>query len=144
LLKNKKIILQINYLVFLDCFDVLMSKINLYKKNIILMHFQAKNTLKNNLYHTLKHLIISIKLVRWERVRRHNGLCLLVLVIKKGEDWYVIRHMLIVVVGTRVEFMTVVLIQWEMEEDEEGLLGWFNLGRLVGWAIRLIQFEMIC
>jgi hypothetical protein len=31
--------------MILDCFDVLILKI---KKNIILMYFQAKNTLKNN------------------------------------------------------------------------------------------------
>jgi hypothetical protein len=42
-------------LMFLDRFDVLMLKID-FKKNIILMHFQAKSTLKSILYHTPKHL----------------------------------------------------------------------------------------
>ena len=41
--------------MFLDRFDVLMLKID-FKKNIILMHFQAKSTLKSILYHTPKHL----------------------------------------------------------------------------------------
>jgi len=36
-------------------FDVLMSKI-IFKKNIILMCFGIKNTLKSNCYYTSKHL----------------------------------------------------------------------------------------
>jgi hypothetical protein len=43
--------------VFLDHFDVLMSKI-IFKKlkiYIILMHFRVKNTLKNNRYHNSKY-----------------------------------------------------------------------------------------
>jgi hypothetical protein len=41
--------------MILDCFDVLMSKINLKnKKNIIMIHLK-KNTLKNNNYHILKY-----------------------------------------------------------------------------------------
>jgi hypothetical protein len=43
--------------VFLDYFDVLISKM-IFKKNIILMHFRVKNTLKNNFNHTLKHDMI--------------------------------------------------------------------------------------
>jgi hypothetical protein len=40
--------------MFLDYFNVLMSNNNFLKikKNIILMHFQVKNTLKNNRNHT--------------------------------------------------------------------------------------------
>jgi len=38
--------------MFLDRFDALMSK--KLKKNI-LIHFQAKNTLKNNHYYNAKH-----------------------------------------------------------------------------------------
>ena len=41
--------------IFSYHFDVLMSKIIFFKKNIILMHFQVKSTLKNNHYHTFKH-----------------------------------------------------------------------------------------
>jgi hypothetical protein len=51
-------LLQINiFLVFSDYFDVLMSKIIFFKikKNIILMDFRVKSTLKNNHNHTLKH-----------------------------------------------------------------------------------------
>jgi hypothetical protein len=41
-------------LVFSDHFDVLMSKIILKKqKNIMLMYFQVKNTLKSNRNHTI-------------------------------------------------------------------------------------------
>jgi hypothetical protein len=38
---------------------MLMSKIHLkiYKKNIILIYFQEKNTLKHNIHHTSKHTI---------------------------------------------------------------------------------------
>jgi hypothetical protein len=50
--------LKLNFLVFLDRFDVLISKMNFKKwKNIILMYFQVKKTLKNNLYHTPKHSV---------------------------------------------------------------------------------------
>jgi len=41
--------------MILDCFDVLMSKINLKIKNIIMIHLKKKNTLKNNNYHILKY-----------------------------------------------------------------------------------------
>jgi len=41
--------------VFLNRFDVLVLKMIFKKNNIILMHLQAKNTLKNNGYHTPKH-----------------------------------------------------------------------------------------
>jgi hypothetical protein len=41
--------------MFLDHFHALMSKIIFLKyKNIILIHFQVKNTLKNNRNHTSK------------------------------------------------------------------------------------------
>jgi hypothetical protein len=46
-LKNK--LLQINLLVFLDCFDVLMSKLNL--KHIILIYFKKKYFEKQLLPH---------------------------------------------------------------------------------------------
>jgi hypothetical protein len=54
--------------VFLDRFNVLILKIKFKKnkKNIILMHFQMKNTLKNNLYHTSKQTSLSQK-----RTHRH-------------------------------------------------------------------------
>ena len=40
--------------MFSDHFDVLMSKI-IFLKNIILMCFEMKSTLKSNQCHTLKH-----------------------------------------------------------------------------------------
>ena len=44
------------YFMILDCFDVLMSKINLKnKKKIIMIHLKKKNILKNNNYHILKY-----------------------------------------------------------------------------------------
>jgi len=46
--------IQINFLVFLYYFDVLMLKINFKNKKIILIYFQIKNNLKINLYHILK------------------------------------------------------------------------------------------
>jgi putative ribosome biogenesis GTPase RsgA len=45
--------------VFLNYFDVLMSKIH-FKKNIILIYFQTKNTLKNNRYYKIKQTLILI------------------------------------------------------------------------------------
>jgi hypothetical protein len=40
---------KINFFMFLDCFDVLISKIILKnKKNIILMYFQMKSILNHN------------------------------------------------------------------------------------------------
>jgi hypothetical protein len=47
--------LEINFL-FLDHFDMLILKINLIFF-FILMHFQAKNTLKNNCYHNVKQAL---------------------------------------------------------------------------------------
>jgi len=45
-------------LYFLDRFDVLMSKIIFKKwKNIIGMYFGMKSYLKNNHYHTAKHVV---------------------------------------------------------------------------------------
>jgi hypothetical protein len=42
--------------MFLDYFDMLISKIIFKnKKNIILIHFQIKNTLKNNHNYISKH-----------------------------------------------------------------------------------------
>jgi hypothetical protein len=52
LLKNKKINLRINYLVFLDCFDVLMSKINLYKKHYFDAFSSEKHFKKQLLPHS--------------------------------------------------------------------------------------------
>jgi hypothetical protein len=44
------------FLMFLDYFDVLISKIIFKnKKNIILIYFKIKNIFKNNYYHTLEH-----------------------------------------------------------------------------------------
>jgi len=43
--------------MFLNCFDVLILKIIFFKKNIILMHFQVKNTLKSNRYHNTEHYL---------------------------------------------------------------------------------------
>jgi len=51
------VLLKINFFnVFgsLWCADVK----NKFQKNIILMHFQAKSTLKRNCYHTLKHPLL--------------------------------------------------------------------------------------
>jgi hypothetical protein len=45
------------FLIFLDNFDVLISKIIFKnKKNIILICFKIKNTLKNNHYYIFKYL----------------------------------------------------------------------------------------
>jgi hypothetical protein len=41
--------------MFLDHFNVLMSKINLNKKNIILIYFKIKNILKSNHFHNIKY-----------------------------------------------------------------------------------------
>jgi len=55
------IFFQISFLVFFYCFDVLMSKINIKKiKNIILIHFKIKNTLKTNLNYAIKHFLSII------------------------------------------------------------------------------------
>jgi hypothetical protein len=43
------------FLIFSNHFDVLISKIIFFKKNIILMCFGMKSTLKINHYYTLKH-----------------------------------------------------------------------------------------
>jgi len=46
----KILLLKINFFYILDRFDTLILKI----KNIILMYFRMKNTLKNNRSYTLK------------------------------------------------------------------------------------------
>jgi len=46
--------------MFINYFDVLMSKIIFFKKKIILMCFKMKNTLKSNCYHTLKYLDLCV------------------------------------------------------------------------------------
>jgi len=43
------------FLVFSNYFDVLMSKIIFFKKNIICMYFSIKNYLKSNCTHTAKY-----------------------------------------------------------------------------------------
>ena len=50
------------FLVFSGYFNILISKINFKNKNknIISIHFQVKNTLKNKCYHNTKHAL-SIK-----------------------------------------------------------------------------------
>jgi uncharacterized membrane protein YczE len=54
-------LLQINiFLVFLDHFDVLMSKYFFFKKNIILIHLRVKSTLKSNRNYTPKHALLLI------------------------------------------------------------------------------------
>ena len=50
---------QIYFKIFLNYFNMLISKI---KKNIILLYFQVKNILKNNLYHNFK-LTLSVCLI---------------------------------------------------------------------------------
>ena len=48
---------KFDFFVYLDCFDVLMLEMNfkkIYIKNIILMYFRAKTTLKRNFYRILK------------------------------------------------------------------------------------------
>jgi hypothetical protein len=53
------VLLQINFfLVFLDCFDVLMLKINFLKNT--LMHFQAKNTLKKKCHHNTQQAELDV------------------------------------------------------------------------------------
>jgi hypothetical protein len=42
--------------MFLDYFDVLVSKI-IFFLNIILIYFWVKNILKNNYYHTFKYIV---------------------------------------------------------------------------------------
>ena len=48
--------LELIFLVYLDCFDVFILKINFKKLKIyiILIYFKTKNTLKYNIYHTLR------------------------------------------------------------------------------------------
>jgi hypothetical protein len=41
--------------MFSNHFNMLISKIIFLIKNIILIYFKIKNTLKNNRYHTFKH-----------------------------------------------------------------------------------------
>jgi hypothetical protein len=49
-------------LYFLNCFDVLMSKMIFKKlKNIIGMYFGTKSYLKSNHYHTVKHALNRLK-----------------------------------------------------------------------------------
>jgi len=43
--------------IILESFYVLVSKINFKNKNIILIYFQIKNTLKNNYYHNTKQAL---------------------------------------------------------------------------------------
>jgi len=51
----KKIKFLFYFFMFSDHFDVLILKINFKsKKNIILIYFQTKNTLKNNRYLNIK------------------------------------------------------------------------------------------
>jgi hypothetical protein len=50
----KKIIF-FNFFMFLNHFNMLMSKINLKIKNIILIYFQTINTLKNNYNYNTKY-----------------------------------------------------------------------------------------
>jgi len=45
------------FLVFLDHFDALISKIIFFKKNIILIYFLMKNTLKSNYNHAPKQAL---------------------------------------------------------------------------------------
>jgi len=52
-------LLQINIFLFSDHFDALILKLIFKKlKKIILMHFQIKNTLKNNHNHTFNRLLM--------------------------------------------------------------------------------------
>ena len=46
----------------LDLFGALISKIILKKKNVILIHFDTKNTLKSNRNHTPKHVELLLDL----------------------------------------------------------------------------------
>jgi hypothetical protein len=59
-------LLQINiFLVFLDYFDTLISKIILKnKKNIILIYFRVKNTLKNNHNYTPNTLSFIVHVIQ--------------------------------------------------------------------------------
>ena len=51
------------FLLILYHFDVLISKINFKKlKKIISIHFQVKNSLKNNYYHITKQTLM-VKLI---------------------------------------------------------------------------------
>jgi hypothetical protein len=43
---------KLSFLIFLDYSDALMSNIFFLKKNIILIHFRVKNTLKSNRNYT--------------------------------------------------------------------------------------------
>jgi hypothetical protein len=43
------------FFIFLDCFNILISKIIFKIKNIILLYFKDKNTLKNKYYYTLEY-----------------------------------------------------------------------------------------
>jgi hypothetical protein len=53
-------IFKLIFLMFLDYFDVLISKIIFKnKKNIILIHFRVKSTLKSNCNHISKHALFG-------------------------------------------------------------------------------------
>jgi hypothetical protein len=58
----KKYFLFQNIFLFLNCFDLLILKINfINKKNIILIYFKIKTTLENNPYpFSIRHLIIEL------------------------------------------------------------------------------------
>jgi hypothetical protein len=58
--KKLNFFLQIKFLVFLYCLNMLMSKTIFLLKKIISMHFQAKIILKINHYHNAKQALHSL------------------------------------------------------------------------------------
>jgi hypothetical protein len=50
-------VLFLKKIIFLYFCIVLIIGVNFFKKNIILIYFRAKNTLKNNYYHNFNHQI---------------------------------------------------------------------------------------
>jgi hypothetical protein len=58
--KKMNFFLQINFLMFLYCLNMLMSKTIFLFKKIISMHFQAKSILKTNHYHNAKQALHSL------------------------------------------------------------------------------------
>jgi hypothetical protein len=63
--KFKFFLLKINFFYVLDRFDALILKIIFLKKNIILMHFGMKNTLKSNRNYTPKQALKNKLKIRY-------------------------------------------------------------------------------
>jgi hypothetical protein len=80
--------------MFLDYFDAWMLKMIFFLKNIILIHLQVKNILKNNCNHTSKHVIIYH--CRFPELLLYFTISIIIqpLLYFSGNAWYLkpIRH----------------------------------------------------